>query len=292
MHSRKGRKTLDILLRKIDTIEELQKMAQLEQHVWKANPTPIHQTLTVAKNGGIVIGAYVAEQMVGFVYSFPGYKNGEVYLCSHMLGIDEAFRNRGIGYMLKKAQAEEAMKAGYRNIRWTYDPLESRNGYLNIVKLGAVCSEYIENCYGEMNDALNKRLPSDRFYVKWHIGSAYLEERHRMFSQIHRSPEAEVLHWQERTNGEPEAVFPAKEWESFYDQPFLFVPIPLYFQQLKEKDHELALDWRYKTREVFTRLFQAGWAVAHVLRNENEPVQYYVLIERDKLPLYEGRSDQ
>jgi predicted GNAT superfamily acetyltransferase len=272
-------------MQKINTIEGLEKMSQLEQKVWGATPIPIHQTLTAAKNGGIVIGAFVEERIVGFVYSFPGYKNGEVYLCSHTLGIDETFRNRGIGYMLKMKQAEEAMKLGYRKIRWTYDPLESRNGHLNIAKLGAICSEYIENCYGEMADELNKHLPSDRFYVEWWLGSPYLEERHRIFSQLEMLPERMALDWKEGRNGHPEAVQISSHWESFRHQPFLFVPVPLQFQQLKEKDKELALDWRYKTRDVFVRLFEQGWTVAHVFRKRNEPVQYYVLIQRHQLPL-------
>lgn len=46
---------------------------------------------------------------------------------------------------------------------WTYDPLETVNGYLNLSKLGGVCTQYIENCYGEMPDILNAGLPSDRF---------------------------------------------------------------------------------------------------------------------------------
>jgi predicted GNAT superfamily acetyltransferase len=276
---------LEILLHKIDTIEELIKMSQLEEKVWGTSPVPIHQTLTTAKNGGIVIGAYAEEHMVGFVYSFPGYKNGEVYLCSHMLGIAEEFRNRGIGYMLKMKQAEEALKLGYRKIRWTYDPLESRNGNLNIAKLGAICTEYIENCYGEMDDELNKNLPSDRFNVEWLVDSPYLDYRHRMFANVKLVTESVLLDWKVRENGYPEAVWKSNRWERFKDQPLLFVPVPVNFQELKAKDHGLALDWRYKTREIFVGLFSEGWAVAHVYRQPNEPVQYYVLIKRNQLPL-------
>jgi predicted GNAT superfamily acetyltransferase len=276
---------LNISYRKIETIEELQQMAHLEQRVWKASPIPLHQTLTAAKNGGIVIGAYEQERLVGFVYSFPGYRNGRVYLCSHMLGIDESFRNRGIGYMLKMKQAEEARKLGYNVIRWTYDPLESRNGYLNIVKLGAVCSEYIENCYGDMNDALNRRLPSDRFHVEWHIDSPYIEERKKIFSNFNGPIETKALRWKRRDDGEPEAILTHLDGAALRKEQAVFVPVPLNFQQLKERDHQLALDWRYKTREVFRALFQEGWTVAHAFRHDNEPVQYYVLVERTKLPL-------
>jgi predicted GNAT superfamily acetyltransferase len=134
---------MGIFLRKLETLEDLEQMALLEQKVWAMNPVPLHQTLTVAKNGGVLIGAFDENRMVGFVYSFPGYLNGETYLCSHMMGIDPAYQNQGLGYRLKMKQAEEAKQLGYIKIRWTYDPLESRNGYLNITKLGAICSDYM-----------------------------------------------------------------------------------------------------------------------------------------------------
>ena len=274
---------MNISLQKIDTMEHLEEMARLEAEVWGTTPVPTHQTVTVAKNGGIIIGAFVDGKKVGFVYSFPGYRNGETYLCSHMMGVAEPFRDQGIGYMLKMKQAQEAVKLGYRTIRWTYDPLQSRNGYLNIAKLGAIGTEYIENCYGEMDDALNKHLPSDRFVVEWLLESRYLQERNRFFSKLKWSPEKVALGWKYNDKGVPEAVW--KDEPIGCDQPFLFVPIPLQFQRLKEADNELALDWRYKTRDVFVRLFREGWVVAHIVRKDDEPVLYYVCVKRNELPL-------
>lgn len=276
---------MDILLRTIDTIEELEKVAELEQSVWGTSPVPLHQTLTAAKNGGSVIGAFLEKRLVGFVYGFPGFKNGEVYLCSHMMGIEQSFRNQGIGYRLKMRQAEEALKLGYGKIRWTYDPLESRNGRLNIAKLGAICAEYIENCYGEMNDTLNKNMPSDRFNVEWWIGSSYLEERHRLSEEINVIPEQIVLDWKIRDNGYPEAIVKANHIDEFLHSRFLFVPVPLQSQEMKKEDHSLALDWRFKTRDVFVKLFAEGWAVFHVVAKKDEPVQYYVLAKKDSLSL-------
>lgn len=272
-----------VSLQKIDTIEQLEEMARLEAEIWGTDPIPTHQTLTAAKNGGIIIGAFVDGKMVGFVYSFPGYQNGQIYLCSHMMGIAKPFRDQGIGYMLKMKQAQEAIKKGYRMIRWTYDPLQSRNGYLNIAKLGAICSQYVENCYGKMDDALNKHLPSDRFVVEWLLESRYLQERSRFFSKIAWAPENVALHWKQNNNGDPVPIY--KEEFVIHDRPFLLVPVPLQFQRLIEADHALALDWRYKTRDVFVRLFREGWAVAHIVRNDDEPVLYYVCVKRNELPL-------
>ncbi|GAJ38924.1 GNAT family N-acetyltransferase [Saccharococcus caldoxylosilyticus] len=273
---------MSILLQKIETMEQLEEMARLEAEIWGTSPIPTHQTVTAAKNGGIIIGAFVGGKMVGFVYSFPGYENGEVYLCSHMMGIAKPFRDRGIGYMLKMKQAQEAIQRGYRKIRWTYDPLESRNGYVNIAKLGAICSQYIENCYGEMDDAFNKHLPSDRFVVEWLLESRYLQERGRVFSELRWTPESVVLGWRQHHNDDLEPVWQKQDADH---ASFLFVAIPLQFQALKERNPSLALDWRYKTRAVFTRLFRDGWAVAHVIRREHEPVLYYVCVRRDQLPL-------
>ncbi|MCQ6276867.1 GNAT family N-acetyltransferase [Bacillus sp. V3B] len=274
---------MDIRIRNIQTMEDFEKVLQLDLKVWGGEPVPVHQTLTAAKNGGIVLGAFAKEQLVGFLYSFPGFKNGETYLCSHMMGIDADYRNQGIGAQLKLKQAEKALRLGYKMIRWTFDPLQSRNGYLNIAKLGAICSEYIENCYGEMNDGLNKNMPSDRFNVEWLIDHPYRKNRQTLFADVAVKSEGIVLGWKERKDGFPEAF--EVENQHHHDSSYLFVPVPVFFQQLKEQDAALAFDWRLKIRAVFQPLFADGWAVVHVVRKQDEPVQYYVLCKRERLAL-------
>ena len=36
---------------------------------------PLHVMLTIAKNGGVVLGAFAADQLIGFVYGFVGTSN-------------------------------------------------------------------------------------------------------------------------------------------------------------------------------------------------------------------------
>jgi predicted GNAT superfamily acetyltransferase len=273
---------VDIRIRNIQTMEDFEKVLQLELKVWGGDPVPVHQTLTVAKNGGIVLGAFAKEELIGFLYSFPGFKNNEIYLCSHTMGIHKDYRNRGIGARLKLKQAEEALELGYKLIRWTFDPLQSRNGYLNIAKLGAICSEYIENCYGEMKDDLNKNMPSDRFNVEWLLDHPYLQKRKALLADVKVEPAGIVLGWKEREDGFPEA---AAKNQPHPDSSYLFVPVPVNFEQLKESDAELALDWRLKTRTVFQSLFADDWAVVHVVRKQDEPVQYYILCKRAELSI-------
>ncbi|WCK52354.1 GNAT family N-acetyltransferase [Aneurinibacillus sp. Ricciae_BoGa-3] len=281
---------MEVLFKKLETIKELEAMASLETRVWAMKPIPLHQTFTAAKNGGIVIGAYEGQQMIGFIYSFPGFAQGEPYLCSHMMGIDSDYQNRGIGYLLKMKQAEEARKLGYDKIKWTYDPLESRNAYLNIVKLGAICSEYIENCYGEMTDGLNRGIASDRFNVEWHINSPYLHKR-ILFANLSIQPDAMVLGWQLRKDGYPQALIKDLAVMSQSNLPFLFVSIPSEFQKIKQVDLELAVEWRLQTRRVFREAFAGGWMVCHAIRCTNCPIQYSVLIKKEKLSFNNSKEN-
>ncbi|MFK4996846.1 GNAT family N-acetyltransferase [Bacillus sp. N9] len=167
---------MNIEIRQLHSIEEMNQVQALEDLVWRGDAIPSHQTLTAIKNGGLMLGAFIQGELIGFNYSFPGFVDGKVYLCSHNMGIHPEFRGKGIGEQLKERQRKTALQMGYHLITWTYDPLETRNAYLNLSKLRAVCHTYVENCYGEMNDGLNNGLPTDRFQVEWWIDSEYIEK--------------------------------------------------------------------------------------------------------------------
>jgi predicted GNAT superfamily acetyltransferase len=137
--------------------------------------------------------------------------------------------------------------------------------------------------YGEMNDELNKGLPSDRFNVEWLIDSPYLEQRHQLFRELSVQREAVLLEWELRESGHPHAIRNDSVLSKLTNFVYLFVPVPVQFQQIKQMDKELAFDWRFKTREVLTEAFAGGRAVAQVIRNASEPVQYYVLVNRETL---------
>lgn len=268
--------TNQIEIRSLQFIEELEEVKRLEGEIWGDNDTvPTHQTITTVKNGGLVLGAYLNEKLIGFQYSFPGFNGQSVYLCSHMLGIDIEYRNLGIGKLLKIAQRQEALKLGYSLITWTYDPLESINGYLNIAKLGGVCSTYIENCYGEMEDLLNSGIPSDRFLVEWHIKED--EEINKKIRQynLNDAMENSLISWTINKEGLP---IPLKETELSRSE-FTYVAVPKDYRTIRETNFELAIDWRMTTRNTFTTLFENNWKVIDFYKHlESEiPVNFYVL---------------
>lgn len=264
----------DIDIRILKSTEEMNEVMALEEEIWKGDtPVPVHQTVTAVKNGGIVAGAYDGGRLVGFSYGFPGFLNGKVYLCSHNLGIHPDYRNAGIGALLKERQRQEAIRLGYDLLTWTYDPLETRNGYLNLSKLHAICSTYIENCYGEIDDNMNGGLPTDRFKVEWWIDSTYVGEA----SPVAVSPDAHIIEWEKGEHGPKlTGVVPEEDYAQ------ILVPVPGAFQEIKAADMALAVDWRMKTREVFRSLFRRGYAAVALAKSTDSPVHHYVLVKREE----------
>lgn len=260
--------SLDI--RVIESLDELQQVYVLESSIWSADDTvPVSHSVASVKNGGLVLGAFDGSRLVGFQYSFPGFDGKDVYLYSHNLGIHPDYRRLGIGEQLKLAQRKAALERGYRRIVWTYDPLETVNGNLNLHKLGAKAVGYIENAYGEMTDGMNAGLPSDRFIVHWDIETeekrspADWAEFHSLIGTSVKDGLliAENLNWQ--TNKEK-----------------LMVPVPADFQRLKQADFSSALLWREKTAELFKDLLTCGWVVTDLVRHPDITECYAYLIER------------
>ncbi|MEH7503713.1 GNAT family N-acetyltransferase [Neobacillus drentensis] len=264
-----------ITIRMLHTAEELTAVRDLECLVWAdEDPVPVNHSIAVVKNGGMVIGAFSGDQLIGFQYSFPGFDGTTVYLCSHSMGIHPDYRKMGIGEKLKLKQREEALNMGYQLITWTYDPLETVNGYLNLSKLGGVCTQYIENCYGEMPDILNAGLPSDRFLVEWTIA----EETSMWREDSDDIQEVPILiDVEEDPQGFPVPMAILLDSEKDASANVLYVPVPNQFQIIKANNLQAALDWRLKTREVFTHYLSKGWTVT-ALRKSNHPyLHHYVL---------------
>jgi predicted GNAT superfamily acetyltransferase len=279
----------EIVIRSLHSMDELNEVRALESKIWgEYDSIPTHQTVTAVKNGGLVLGAYFEERLVGFQYSFAGYNGKEVYLCSHVLGTDPLFRNLKIGEKLKLAQCEEARKLGYTLITWTYDPLESVNGYLNIGKLGGVCSTYLPNCYGEMEDLLNSGIPSDRFLVEWYINFNNTSKTKGANVTFSQADQNSLIRFGLHKDGYPipTAVLPLP----IQKPNNLFVPIPTNFRIIRETNKQTAMEWRLKTREVFTNLFQEGWEVTGFKKTNlpEIPVHFYILSKRDSFPKKEN----
>jgi predicted GNAT superfamily acetyltransferase len=262
-----------IKIRTIGTIKGLEAVRRLEELVWsKEEAVPVNQTMAAVKNGGFVLGAFLEKQLIGFQYSFPGFDGEKSYLCSHSLGIHPEFRKYGIGEKLKWAQKVTAAEKGYNLISWTYDPLETVNGYLNLHKLGAVCSTYLENVYGEMADELNEGIPSDRFLVEWGITDSKNVSK---FDTEIEYPRAII------TSIRDGFLIP-KKIDFNLSSKTLYVPVPGNFQELKRNSLTLGLAWREYTQKVFSHYFSLGWKAVDLEKDRANPIQYNYLLQREE----------
>ncbi len=289
-------KELDITIRLLETADDMSAVEALQRVVWPGSETdivPLHLLVTVAQNGGLVLGAYEAERLVGFLFGFPGLDESDqgfrLKHCSHQMGVLPDFQNRGVGFALKRAQWQMVRRQGLDQISWTYDPLESRNAALNITKLGAVCNTYKRAVYGEMRDGLNLGVPSDRFQVVLWVNSARVQKR------LSRQPRTklDLAHYHQggaevinpTTINEAGMPVPPQLSEPFLWQAdhseksrLLLVEIPSQFQALKGFNTNLAIAWREHTRMLFETLFASGYLVTDFLYLPGElPRSFYVL---------------
>jgi len=258
----------EIDIRQLQTISELEEVQLVEKSVWNMIPIPIHQTFTALNNGGIILGAYKENKMIGFLYSFAGCDGKNSYLCSHMLGILPSYRKNGIGLKMKYKQAKLAKEYGYSIITWTFDPLQSINAYLNLQKLGAVGAFYSENYYGEMEDKLNAGLPSDRIHIQWDLNK---KNEHRYLSFDSNRVLLDVKDDTPFITSVFMNSFPEKKgpW---------FIAIPNEFRKIKQRNTRLALKWRLKTRKVFQALFSANYQAYGVYRDKLNQLNYYLFM--------------
>jgi predicted GNAT superfamily acetyltransferase len=296
--------TTTVLIRPLETMDDFRAAEVLQGVVWPmsaADITPAHVLTTAAHNGGLVLGAFEGEKMVGFLFGFLGTDQGDARRpalsrlkhCSHQLGVLSEFRDQDVGFRLKLAQRDFVMGQGVRLITWTFDPLESRNARLNIAKLGAVCRTYVREVYGEMQDGLNTGLPSDRFQVDWWITSARVKER--LFGS--RLP----LNVDSFTSAGATILNPATFGPDGFPRPadrpadiggvVALAEVPVEFQALKARDLALAQAWRLHTRALFEAVFQSGYVITDFFHEPHDARMrsFYALSQAEtKLELSEN----
>jgi predicted GNAT superfamily acetyltransferase len=167
-----------IVIRRCQGLDELRACVALQKEIWNfsdAELVPLRMFVVAERVGGQVMGAFNGGDMVGFALSVPGTRSGQVYLHSHMLAVRKEYRNSGLGRRLKLLQREDAVGRGIELIEWTFDPLEIKNAYLNVEKLGAIARRYNINQYGITSSPLQGGLPSDRLIAEWWLKSRRVE---------------------------------------------------------------------------------------------------------------------
>jgi predicted GNAT superfamily acetyltransferase len=224
-----------VVIRRCEGLDELRACVGLQKEVWNfsdADLVPLRMFVVADKIGGQVMGAFDGAQMVGFALSLPGTRSDRLYLHSHMLAVRKEHRNSGLGRRLKLLQREDALARGIELIEWTFDPLEIKNSYLNIEKLGAISRRYNINQYGVTSSPLQGGLPSDRLMAEWWLKSRRVET----LLAIGKNP-------------------------PFRQQAAIEVPAQIYDWKAAAETRGKALHVQEANREQFLRAFGAGLAV-------------------------------
>src|SRR5262245_29658205 len=124
-----------IEIRPLNALDELAEVEAIQRLVWP-DPAVVfsrNQLIPIVRNGGLVLGALDSGRIIGFLISYVGSENldrdrsaiANLKLVSQRMAMLPDYRDKGIGYELKLAQRQYAIKRGIRLITWTFDPLLS-----------------------------------------------------------------------------------------------------------------------------------------------------------------------
>lgn len=259
---------MGISIRSLAIMEELEAAVELQKIYWgedMGDLVPHHMLLSFVRYGGHVHGAYDGERLVGVLMGFLGADistDGEedapsrLYVMSKRMVVLPEYRGKKIGEDLKLAQKDFAMRHNIQLVTWTFDPLLSRNAYLNLHKLGAVGQHYRENYFG--TSAANPVLSADRLEVNWWVKHPHMEKRLEI-----RAEDAPIANYGKQDFNIPHAEI-------------IRLEIPA---EITTLDHVTINAWREFIRKSFQAMMQAGYIATDFIRVENRV--FYVFSRDD-----------
>ena len=265
-----------VTVRSITDAGGFHAVEELQRAVWSMpdlEVVPLHQLRAAVSAGGVLLGAFDEHgTLVGFCYGFIGLRDGDLLFYSHMAGVRPGLQDRDIGFLLKRAQRQAALDRGLDRMVWTFDPLQSLNASFNLRKLGVTASRYYVDYYGEMPDAINRGVPSDRLEVDWWLRDPAVEAR--------LTGDASPRSWPDA----PAALVGIRRGDTLapdiapdLDQPVVRVEVPTTFGDIKTRAPELALSWRMASREVFQHYFAIGYQAVDFASARDEAIGSYIL---------------
>jgi chorismate synthase len=273
----------DFVFRKLTKPEEFRHAEELQREAWglvEEPPTSSTIQRAIQDNGGLVLGAFADIYLAGLTIGFLGWDGTQLYHYSHMNAVRPAYQNHHVGFRLKAFQREEVLKQGLALVRWTFDPLQSRNARLNVRRLGARPDLYHVHYYGTMGSELNRGLESDRVRVTWVLNDPTVEAR--IGGQL-PTPEQDLARWKESQSLVETAVgdvglrVPTTVSEPSQARAHLEIPFDL--QAIRTHESSTVRTWRHAVRDAFRAAFDLGYLVDDftVLKLDQERRSFYFL---------------
>jgi predicted GNAT superfamily acetyltransferase len=270
--------------RRLEKPEEFRQVDEVERAAWGADaavPTlPVPLMRDLQDNGGLVLGAFADIYLAGFATSLIGWDGVTLYHYSHLTAVRPEYQNHHLGFRLKAFQRDEVLKLGLKEIRWVYDPLQSRGAWLNVRRLGARPDRYFPHYYGQLADAVNQGLETDRIRAVWSIASPEVEAR---IAGRYPSAEEDQRRWSasssiiETEPGESGIRVPKAVAEPSGESAHLEIPFDLAL--VRQHEPKSLRQWRHATRDAFRAASDLGYVVDDfsVVSAEHERRGFYFL---------------
>jgi len=259
----------DYTIRPFVSVDEFRACVELQEETWGRGfservPTAILKVSQIL--GGVAAGAYdPSGHLVGFVFGMTGLRGGQVVHWSDMLAVREEARDGGLGRTLKVYQREQVLALGVEQMHWTFDPLQSRNAYLNFAKLGIVVREYAQDMYGQTDSPLHMGIGTDRFIALWLLKSERVEARLARVDTVVTLEELGDVPFALGAWTDSGDLRPG-EADLSLTADRLRVAIPTDIVTIMNHSMELAMEWRMATRPVFAHYLGEGYEVRELVR--------------------------
>ena len=282
--ARVGGKVEGFRFRRLEKPEEFRQVEEVERAVWGAEPgsatLPVPLLRALQDNGGLVLGAFADIYLAGFAVSMIGWDGGTLYHYSHLTAVRPEYQNHHLGFQLKSFQRDEVLKLGLGEVRWAFDPLQSRGAWLNVHRLGARPDRYYPHYYGQLADAINQGVETDRMRAVWSLSSPAVEAR--MGGQ-YPTPAEDHRRWEsssaivETEPGESGIRVPNAVGEP--SGPSAHLEIPFDLGLVREHEAKALRRWRHASRDAFRAASDLGYIVDDfaVVTAEHERRSFYFL---------------
>lgn len=255
-----------ITIRELSTMPDINATAELQKAVWGMHDVEVsspHTLRAIVHAGGAVIGAEAEGRLVGFCFGMAAWREGELWLWSHMTGVRPEYQGLGVGLKLKLAQREWALSKGFRRMAWTFDPMQSGNANFNFNRLGTTARNYSVNHYGDMQDGINAGLASDRLEAQWQLDSPRVAALAEGGAQDNSPPPLAAVNlvYVDAAN-----QLRHEQPEDFNDARYS-IEIPFDIAGLKAANLQRAKTWQLSVRRAMMALLGAGYVVSGFVRD-------------------------
>ncbi|HVF92538.1 MAG TPA: GNAT family N-acetyltransferase [Blastocatellia bacterium] len=273
-------------IREARTEDDYHAIEDIQKEAWgfsDLDVVPMATLVATVHAGGIALGAFEGERMIGFAYGFPALEEGRLSIHSHMLAVRNDCRNLQAGFYLKVAQRDLTLGKGVETISWTFDPLQSLNAHLNFNKLGVISRRYIVNFYGEASSSpLHRGFGTDRLWVSWLLESDRVKSRITareltpMPGNREIDPESRAAPLLVRRVGDEPRL---SDFSAHLSGNSCLIEIPHDINILKDRNPAVGRAWREATRAAFLAALEEGFLVEDLLRRDraSTPGWFYLL---------------